>query len=493
MESRTRQASHRNIVDRLFDAPDLLVIAAWSALICCAAALRVDYIGDGIRHLPPILAESRPLLGEPRWLLFPAFLFAIIKPLQMAGIVDSLDGAARVFLTVDVLAGVAYMLLIRNWLLVRSVAAIPRACGLLIAGMTVPMLRFSTDIVEVIVPATIALAGLVYLASRPLGKVNQGLWVAAGAIAFASLLYQGIILALALVPSSVPRGATIRMRMIIVFCVIFAVAPLVTVTTIVASGRSPRAAIRLMLTGEENVLYRDRLASHRLPIWERPLAAISLGASRSIIEIPDNRGVGGSVQLLSHRATFMEGAADVGGLLLALAMVVMGAVVVVRRRDWRIALAFAGILTLPIIRGYAYLKLYALMPAVVALVAAISPPTIVLGAGAIVGAFNVTYLARDIARDRKLARDIAPLYRNAGTSACWLTAAWGPPIFGWPGSTCSMSQVLTQAHTDQLAATIAENNAAMVESFRSCFCNSIAVYTDDVTLSSRESVIELAK
>jgi hypothetical protein len=65
----------------------------------------------------------------------------------------------------------------------------------LIAGMTVPMLRFSTDIVEAIIPVTIALAGLVYLASRPLEKVNQGLWVAAAAIAFAALLYQGIILA----------------------------------------------------------------------------------------------------------------------------------------------------------------------------------------------------------------------------------------------------------------------------------------------------------
>jgi hypothetical protein len=129
------------------------------------------------------------------------------------------------------------------------------------------------------------------------------------------------------------------------------------VTTIVASGTSPRTAIHLMLTGEENVLYRDRLASHRLPIWERPLAAISLGAARSIIEIPDNRGFSGAIQLLSHRAMFIEGAADVGGCLLALAMVAMGAVVVVRHRDWRIEIAFSGLLTLPVLRGYAYLKL----------------------------------------------------------------------------------------------------------------------------------------
>lgn len=66
--------THRNIAARLSDAPDLLVIAAWTALACCIATLRVDFIGDGVRHLPPILANSRPILGEPRWLLFPAFL-----------------------------------------------------------------------------------------------------------------------------------------------------------------------------------------------------------------------------------------------------------------------------------------------------------------------------------------------------------------------------------------------------------------------------------
>lgn len=484
--------THRSIAARISDAPDLLVIAAWTALICCTAALRVDFIGDGVRHLIPLLAESRPPLGEPRWLLFPAFLFAIVKPLQMAGVVDSLNGAARVFLALDVFAGVAYMLLIRNWLLARSVAAPSRAAALLIAGMAVPMLRFSSDIVEVIIPATIALAGLVYLASRPPEKVHRGLWVAAAAIAFATLLYQGIILAVALVPCAIPRRATIRMRTIILFCAIVAATPLVMVTTIVASGTTPGTAIHLMLTGEQNVLYRDRLASHRLPLWERPFAAVSLGAARSIIEIPDNRGFTGAIELLSHGATFTEGATAVGGLLLALAMVALGAVAVVRHREWRIVIAFAGILTLPVLRGYAYLKLYGLMPAVVALVAAGSPPAIVFGAGAIVGTFNASYLARDVARDRKLARDIAPLYESADISACWLTTAWGPPIFGWPGWTCSMSQVLTEAHTDQVAAMIDENNAAMMNSFRKCFCDSTAVYTDDVTESSKESVVALA-
>jgi hypothetical protein len=50
---------------------------------------------------------------------------ATIKPLQMAGIVNSLDGAARVFLALDVIASVAYMLLVRQWSLAGSVAHLP--------------------------------------------------------------------------------------------------------------------------------------------------------------------------------------------------------------------------------------------------------------------------------------------------------------------------------------------------------------------------------
>ena len=56
-----------------------------------------------------------------------------------------------------------------------------------------------------------------------------------------------------------------------------------------------------------------------------------------------------------------------------------------------------------------------------------------------------------------------------------------------------MNQVLTDAHTDQVAAMIDQNNAAMLNSFRRCFCDSSAVYTDDVTESSLESVTALAK
>ena len=488
----TREPARRPILAWLYDAPDLLVIGVWAALIFCAAALRVNFIGDGVRHLAPFVSNSPPSLGEPRWLLFPVFVFAIIKPVQMAGLVHSAKDAARVFLALDFIAGTVYLLLLRQWLIYRSVSPRSRAAALLLAGVTVPMLHYSSDIVEVIVPATIALAGLVYLASQPPEDASKGLYVAATAIAIATLLYQGIILAIALVPCAIARDARVRIRSIILSCAILGVAPVVMLTTLVATGNRPATAIHMMLTGEENVLFRNLMASHRLPLWQRPIATISFGVASSVIQLPDNLGLSRALRLMLHSTTFLEGVFNILGRLLALAIVFIGAAVIVRRRDWRVAVALAGLLILPVLRGYAYLKYYALMPIVIALVASVSPPAIVLGAGGIVAAFNLTYLARDIARDRQLAHDIAPLFASADSSACWLTTGWGAPIFGWPGSLCSMSQVLAAADTDQVDAMIIENNRKLTESFRRCFCESSAVYTDDVTLATQERATNLA-
>jgi hypothetical protein len=168
---------------------------------------------------------------------------------------------------------------------------------------------------------------------------------------------------------------------------------------------------------------------------------------------------------------------------------------VIRRREWQMLIAIAGILVLPIVRpfGFSYLKFYVLMPAVVAVIAAGAPPAAVFGAGAIVGAFNLSNLARDNAGDRRLARDIAPLYSGGGTAACWLTTGWGPPLFGWPGSECSVRHVLTQAHAEQVDEMIAANNRELIASLRRCFCESSAVYTDDVAEDSREQVLGLAR
>ncbi|HYL57441.1 MAG TPA: hypothetical protein VEU51_01120 [Candidatus Acidoferrales bacterium] len=479
-------------------APDTAVIVAWAAVVGCMAAARASYLGDGLRHLGPILTQSRPVIGEPRWLLFPAFLFAVIKPLQVIGIVTSPRDAVHVFTALDFIAGVAYLFLIKRWLTARGAAPTARAAALLLAGMTVPLLRYSTDTIEPLIPATIALAGIVYLASRPALDRDRGLLGAGAAIALATLLYQGLFLAVALIPCAAGRGARFRARTIAIFCAILALAPATMFATMVATGNSsPRAAIHRVLTGEENSLYR-RSMWHRVegwPSWMPYVAAVSVGPARSIVMTRQSEGIVRDLRMLASRATFADGVSGLSGIIFAMALVATGLAMVLRRREWQMLIAIAGILVLPILRpfGFSYLKFYVLMPAVVAVIATGAPPAAVFGAGVIVGAFNLTNLARETAGDRRLARDIAPLYSGAGAAACWLTAGWGPPIFGWPGSECSIRQVLTQAHTERLEDMIAENNLQLIASLRRCFCESSAVYTNDVAEDSREQLFALAR
>lgn len=56
-----------------------------------------------------------------------------------------------------------------------------------------------------------------------------------------------------------------------------------------------------------------------------------------------------------------------------------------------------------------------------------------------------------------------------------------------------MQQELARGRTEQLEATIAENNRALVDSFRRCFCEASAVYTDDVADATKGVVSKLAK
>jgi hypothetical protein len=166
----------------------------------------------------------------------------------------------------------------------------------------------------------------------------------------------------------------------------------------------------------------------------------------------------------------------------------------IRRRDWRMLAAMAGVLILPIVRSfsYAYLKFFVLIPAIVGVVAASAPLATVFGAGALVGALNLTHLAQETAADRRLARDLAPIYQGAGASACWLTTGWGPPIFGWPGTECSLNRELARERIEQVELAVAANNRALLDSFRHCFCDASAVFTDDVAQARKSAIDQLA-
>ena len=490
----TEEDSTWRVFAAISDAPDLGVILLWALLVSCLATFRVSFTGDGIRHLWPILVSSRPSLGKPRWLLFPALLFVVIKPLQLAGLVSSVEQAAHAFVILNFLAGVIYMLLVRRWLIVRSVGAHGRAAALLLAGMTTPLLLFSGDTVEPIIPATIALAGLVYAASQSPDRQRRAIVVAAAALVLATLLYQGLVLAMALVPCAFPRNTRIRLGTIALFSCVLALAPLTMFFAMVAGGSSPHAAIHQMLAGEENELYKAEMKSKTRGLWPY-VAAVSVGPAENIIPIPENRGISGGFKMALRRDTVAEGIFNLAGFVFALILLFGGVALVVRRRDWRIAVAFAGILVLPLIRSfqYSYTKFYILMPAIVALVASSVSPLVGLFAGIVAGSFNTLYIARDIVAQRRLSNDIAPLFKSMGDSSCYVTTSWGPPTMNFPGSTCSISAILSRDTAEQVDLIMRRNQHTMNDSLRRCFCDSSSVLTDDVTEANQDVAAELLK
>jgi hypothetical protein len=66
---------------------DKVFLAAFLALLLLLGWTRLDYAGDGSRHLEPLIHARFPMLGEPRWILFPPVLFFVIKPFMWVGAV----------------------------------------------------------------------------------------------------------------------------------------------------------------------------------------------------------------------------------------------------------------------------------------------------------------------------------------------------------------------------------------------------------------------
>jgi len=474
-------------------APDLLAIGIWALVAGWLAIERVNFNGDGLRHIAPILAGSHPSLGEARWLLFPAVLFAAIKPLQNIGLVDSVEQAAHVFVALDLLAGLAYLFLLRRWLIARSIKPTARAAALFFASMCRPLLEYPSNTVEPIIAAAVALAGVVYLASQPSERKERALAVAAIALCLATLIYQGMLLAIALVPCALGDRLRLRRQSIAIFFLLLAAAPLTMFSAIVMSGHPPRAALHQMLTGEANDLYKAEMKSRTRTVWPY-FAAVTVGPAENIIPIPDNRGLSGAVRLVVDRAATGEGLLELTGIVFSFALLLVGAGIVARNRDWRIAVAFCGILILPLLRSfqYSYTKFYVLMPAIVALVFSTVTPFLVLVAGAVVGVFNTVYIGRDIIAEGRLASDINPLFGMVDPDSCYLTTSWSAPTMKWPGSTCSLNSILSNDSADQPTAIAQFNRQALIGSLRRCFCGSPLVLTDDLIAANSDSLAEFS-
>ena len=479
----------RSVPDAL-KRPENVVLVVWCALVVAFASARRDFNGDGLRHLPHVLSSTHPALGEPRWLLFPTLLFTTVRPFVLAGIVRDVESATRPFLALSVASGIIYLLSLRTLLVALGIESSRRGAALALAGAAAPLLVYSSDITEPLAAASVAVAGLAFAATQAHEPqhARKGVLVAVTAIALASLIYQGVLLAIMLLPCVVPPRTLLERRTSIGAVAILGMVPATLMAVLMIEGNSAGHALERLLFGEENQLFRSFLKSPSLSAY--PVALLA-GPPQGIIPIPNFSGVRGVIGMLRDPPVAIAGAFAIAIFAFCLFLIMAGVVSTIGRRDWALLVGFGGILILPLVRHqqYAYLKFYVLLPAVLALAAARISPGRVAAAAVIVATINGMAIAADIERGRALYTDMAPVYSHAGARACWVTSGWGPPLeFKWPGTTCALLLTLATGRGEDPVSLIRGQHGLLTGCLEQCFCEAASVLTDDMTVQSRARI-----
>jgi hypothetical protein len=468
---------------------ELVVLGALAAVLVVAAANRRDFIGDGVRHLPAVLS-GHPHFGEARWIMFPPLLFVLVRPLAAAGLVDGVEGAIQPFLWVSVASGILFLVSLAAWLRVECHDRSRRAAALLLAGSCAPFLTLFSDIAEPQIAAAMAVAGLAYARVRrddPTGA-ERGVVVAIVAIACAALIYQGTILAFGMLPLVASRETLLRRRVLGVLCAAIAIVPAAIVAAQAASGTPLGLALATTVGGERNPLARSFMARASAGKY---VVALLAGAPQGIVGLKSFSGLPALLAGLraSDAHTVALAAANVLRLLLGCAIVGTLFAAAARRRDWRILVAAAVILILPVLRNqqYGYAKFFVLWPVPVALAALrYRARPIAIGA-LLVLLSNGWLLAEEVRRGRRLYASVQQTYRAAGPSTCWMTSGWAPPVlYLWPGTAAPILGTLATGNDPAIQA------GELTRSLRRCFCDSASVWTD-TTKQDGPMVADLAR
>jgi len=396
------------------------------------------------------------------------------------------ESALRALVALSVGSGILFLFCIRSWLRLESADDACRAAALLLAGSCAPVLILFSDIAEPQVAAAIAAAGLAFARVRRDDEKRAAvavLW-AVGAIGIASLIYQGMILALGMLPVVVSKRTVNHRRVLIAT----AAAVLLVITTMIAvqisMGASAVGAASAIVQGEHNPLTRSMMASRSS--WKY-LAAVFAGPPQGIVALRSYSGLralASAVVRVEHRAI-----ANVILLLLGLGVTGMLLVRGVRDRQWRVLAAAAIVLALPVIRNqqYNYVKFYVLWPIPVALLAIRCRARMIFVAATIVVAANAWLVAEQVREGRGHYRNARVAYASATPSTCWLTSGWTPPFaYLWPGSSTPILGTLATG-TDPAA-----QRATLTASLRHCFCESDKVWTD-TTSRDAEVVTSIAR
>jgi len=441
------------------------------ALLVIAGALRREFLGDGVRHLHAVLSDQIHA-GEPRWLLFPPLASAWVRLLSIFGMAGGAEPALRALVVLSVGSGILYLFSIRTWLRSESADDACRAAALLLAGSCAPVLILFSDISEPQVAAAIAAAGLAYarVCRDDEKRAPIAMLCAVGAIGIASLIYQGMMLALGMLPLVVSSQIVSHRRVLIATAADVLLVATTMIAVQISTGTSAFVAASAVIQGEHNPLTRSMMAS---PSSWKYLAAAFTGPPQGIVALDSYSGLralASGVVAGDHRAV-----ANVTLLLLGLGITGMLLVRGIRDRQWRVLAAAAIVLTLPVIRNqqYAYVKFYVLWPIPVALLAIRWRARTIFIAATIVLAANGWLVGEQIREGRDRYQDAHLTFASATPSTCWLTSGWTPPFaYLWPGSSTPILGTLATG-TDPAA-----QRAALTRSLRHCFCESDYVWTD---------------
>ena len=461
--------------------PDIMLILFLSCVMAVLGTYRPDYAGDGLRHLAPILGSSFPALGEPRWVLFPALLFCVLKPLALLGLIDTPARAAQAFAIFNAVCGGLYLLCLRRWL--HKLIPVRRAIILFLVAGTFTFLSLATNTVEPTAAALIAVAGLTCARYCPTLTDRGRLTVAVGAIAIAGLVYQGLIFALFLLPATLPPACYASRQGLVRILAITALVPLAVIGLLTFAGDSPTNAARRFVQGEANPLSSSLYSQRSL----KNLVGVAIvGPAYALNSIPELRGLSGSLAMLRERATVVDALVGLLPWLVGAGALVVTLVLLVLGSHYAVLVAFGGMMALPMIRmsQYAYVKYYSLLPLlmVLAVVRLVPRSGLLALLGMLFFASNLSqYMADRTAAQAFRARIVSELLPQVPREACFLTNGWGPPLPDWRGPSLAWLHILEGGNAGNMNDLRAANASLLRRRLKQMFCGCTVVVTDAFT------------
>jgi hypothetical protein len=448
---------------------------------------RQMFYGDGIRQLVPVMTMSTPGLGEARWLLFPAFLFVLLRPLYSLGLFHTVESGLRVFGIASVLASLLYLGALRSWLIRDEVPTGRRWIALALAALCPSFLLLATDTAEPLFGAALSAVGLAVIARTqrlPLGILFMSLGL---------LLHQTVFVAFFLLPMATTWQRLRDVRELgrsaaIVGSVVAVILGILMVANHVTLGNA---------LGRIFLVYRNSVHMNwmRGGILKGVVVTVFGGFPQALVNVPGMNGMRAIISGLRHGEAAAIGQAF--RLAVGLALVAAGAYVAYRRRRWEWFVALAGFSILPIIWNnlYGYVKFYVLFPLLAAHVIARVSPRVAVPIVGLLALLNLSAVGQGVATGREKAGARKAQYLAADANTRWITSAWEPDLpFLWPGRYCGMLRAFgrpSNATTEE--ALRAERTGEFTDCVREAFCSTQPVWTDDWIVANGPAIAEIAR